>query len=426
MKLYHALLSFSVALGLGISACQNSTVSAKLSKDNRSADRSAQTLPVESSNPSVEAAQNPDQAVFNEDNRTIEVEGSDQSIEPLPNVNGIRFRALTYQRSETRSGEGINAAIRREFPTGEIRYLYNNIDLDGDRRSEVVVYITSDCGSGGCPMLILQATGNGYRTVSRHTLVNNPIVISNTRTNGWRDIVLYVAGGGAKPSYHILKFEGSTYPSNPSTAPEVTPGTIVSGSAIVSDKLSPNVGIVLGEAPSAQGGLSSSQQARLKALGIAIAIPASVPAGYTVSKVDVKPCPANAPRSDKGVCRFGPQYGIVYRNAQQDRCFAIEATGGGVGGVPSEYEVKVKTELLGETSLLFGQQNGEFKTPSAQQLDSPQPNLLTDWAGISPFYRISGADIVRQSYYNKTSTQCRNTITPNQALQIVRSFTWLR
>lgn len=172
--------------------------------------------------------------------------------------------------------------------------------------------------------------------------------------------------------------------------------------------------------------MSASQQASLKSLGISIAVPSSVPAGYTVSKVDVKPCPANAPRSERGVCRFGPQYGIVYRNAQQDRCFAIEATGGGIGGVPSEYEVKVKTELFGETSLLFGQQNGEFKTPSTQQLDSPQPNLLTDWAGVGPFYRISGADVVRQSYYRGVSGQCRNTITPNQAIQIVRSLTRLK
>ncbi|MBW4444470.1 MAG: hypothetical protein KME10_25270 [Plectolyngbya sp. WJT66-NPBG17] len=394
MKLYHALLPLTVALGLSSSACQSIPASAQLFKSIRF----------------IKVAQ-----------------ASDQSIQTLPDVEGIRFRAVTYQRSETQSGSGLDAAIRREFPTGTVRFLYNPIDLNGDGRSEFVVYITSDCGSGGCPMLVLQPTGSGFKTVSRHTIVNNPVVISNTKTNAWRDIVLYVAGGGAKPSYHILKFDGSTYPSNPSMTPEVAPGTIVSGTAIIADQISPNVGIVLGNNSSNQrGGLNSSQQASLKSLGIAIAVPTSIPAGYTVSKVDVKPCPANTPRSDRGVCRFGPQYGIVYRNAQQDRCFAIEATGGGVGGVPAEYEVQVKTELLGETALLFGQQNGEFKTPSAQQLNSPQPNLLTDWAGVGPFYRISGADFVRQSYDKGASSQCRNTITPNQALQIVRSLTWLK
>lgn len=178
------------------------------------------------------------------------------------------------------------------------------------------------------------------------------------------------------------------------------------------------------------GNLSTQQQASLKALGIAIAVPSSAPAGYTVSKVDVKPCPSKAPREGKGVCRFGPNYGIIYRNAKQDRCFAIEATGGGIGGVPAEYEVPVATSLWGQVSLLFGQSNGALKTPSRQQLASPQPNLLSDWAGTGPFYRIAGADIVRRSYYGerngKSVAQCRNTITPNDATKILRSLTWLK
>jgi hypothetical protein len=173
--------------------------------------------------------------------------------------------------------------------------------------------------------------------------------------------------------------------------------------------------------------LTPQDQASLKGLGIAIAVPTDVPSGYSVSKVAVKPCPAGSPRSDKGVCRFGPEYGIIYRNAKLDRCFAIEATGGGVGGVPAEYEVKVKTRLLGDVSLLFGQQNGKFKTPTRQQLATPQPNLLLDWGGTGPFYRIAGADFVRRAYYQgKPASECRNTISPNEATKIVRSLTWLK
>jgi hypothetical protein len=332
MNLYRSLMLLTVALGLGLSV--------------------SPTIPI-----SAQSSQGEAQKIA-------------QSVEPLPNVGGIRFRNLTFKRSETRSLPSLEAAIRREFPTGKIRYLYNRIDLDGDGREEVVAYLTSSCGTGGCSMLILRAMGDGYSLISRHTIVNNPVVVSTTKTNGWRDIILYVAGGGAKPSYNVLKFDGSAYPRNPSTAPELPSGTIVSGAAIVADKISPEVGIVLDASTKNQaGGLSPSQQATLKSLRISIAVP-TVPAGYTVSKVDVKPCPANAPQSEKGVCRFGPQYGIVYRDVKQDRCFAIEATGGGVGGVPAEYESKINVPLLGETSMLFGSQNGEFKTPSAQQLNS--------------------------------------------------------
>lgn len=352
-------------------------------------------------------------------------QNSESPLETLPNVDNIRFRALTYQRSQTQSNSAIEAAIRRELSgdVANVRYLYNSIDLDGDGRDEKIVYLVSQstCGTGGCTMLILKPAGNGYSLLSRHTIVNSPIVVSNTRTKGWRDIILFVAGGGIQPSYRSLKFNGSTYPSNPSSAPKLAPSTIVTGTALISDQIRPGVGIPL----TAQTGtpqLTPQQQASLKSLKIAIAVPSSVPAGYTVSKVDVKPC--------EGRCRFGPDYGIVYRHAQQDKCFAIEATGGGVGGVPGGYEFPVETKLFGRVSLLFGEQTGDFKTPSAQQLSTPQPNLLNDWAtapgSTSPFYRILGADFVRRTYYGGKTNQCRNTITPNEAAGILRSLSWLK
>lgn len=169
------------------------------------------------------------------------------SLETLPNVGDVRFRALTYERAEANNAPALEVAIAREL-SGDVegvRYLYNAIDLDGDGRYESVVYLTgsSTCGTGGCTMMIFKATGMGYALVSRHTVVNNPIVVSNTTTNGWRDLVTYVAGGGAEPSYHILRFDGSTYPSNPSTAPKVAAGTIVAGNALISNKITPDVGL---------------------------------------------------------------------------------------------------------------------------------------------------------------------------------------
>jgi hypothetical protein len=176
--------------------------------------------------------------------------------------------------------------------------------------------------------------------------------------------------------------------------------------------------------------LTAPQQTALKALGIKIAVPSAVPAGYTISKVEVKPCPAQTPRSATGTCRFGPNYGIVYRHAKQDRCFAIEATGGGIGGVPAGYGVSVNTALLGQVTLLFGAPNAALKQPSTPQLAAPQPNLLSDWGGTGPFYRIAGADLVRPTYYGeregKSVAQCRNTITPNEAMTIMQSLSWLK
>jgi hypothetical protein len=180
--------------------------------------------------------------------------------------------------------------------------------------------------------------------------------------------------------------------------------------------------------------LTIEDQTALKALGIAIAVPIDVPPDYTVSQVKLEPCPADSPRSTEGTCRFGPGYGIVYRNATTDSCFAIEATGGGVGGPGAEYRLPFSTSLFGDGALQFGETGGESKTPSAEQLDSPQPDIYTDWGskdgGTSgPFYRLTGADGVRRAYLNERdgqpATQCQNTITPNEAIKIAQSLTWL-
>jgi hypothetical protein len=176
------------------------------------------------------------------------------SLQTLPNADGVQFRALTYQRAESISAPALEAAIVRELSgnTTGIRYLYNTIDLNDDGRDEVIAYLlgSSVCGTGGCTTMIFQPTGLGvYRLVSRLTIVNNPVVVSDGKTNGWRDLVLHVAGGGAQSGYHVLRFNGSTYPSNPSTAPRVPQGTIVTGSAVIANQISPGVGIALPSRP---------------------------------------------------------------------------------------------------------------------------------------------------------------------------------
>ncbi|NJR40188.1 MAG: hypothetical protein HC781_16885 [Leptolyngbyaceae cyanobacterium CSU_1_4] len=85
-------------------------------------------------------------------------------------------------------------------------------------------------------------------------------------------------------------------------------------------------------------------------------------------------------------------------------------------------------------AVTFGEARGiTSKTPSADQFDVPQPNLLTEWASTDDkgsFYRLAGADAVRSQYLNERpdqpASECRNTITPNEAITIVQSLTWLK
>jgi hypothetical protein len=101
------------------------------------------------------------------------------------------------------------------------RYAFKHVDLDGDDEEETIVYLTGGgwCGSGGCTLLVLEAIGSSYSVIGRTTIVHMPIRVLQTRTNGWRDLGVWVAGGG-RPGYEaVLPFDGRTYASNPSVPP---------------------------------------------------------------------------------------------------------------------------------------------------------------------------------------------------------------
>ncbi len=101
-------------------------------------------------------------------------------------------------------------------------YYHNRVDLNGDGRPEVLVYLFGPymCGSGGCNTLVFRQTDAGdYQLVADISLTGNPVVVSERRTNGWNDLIFLVAGGGARAHYAVLRFDGTRYPNNPTSHP---------------------------------------------------------------------------------------------------------------------------------------------------------------------------------------------------------------
>ncbi len=117
----------------------------------------------------------------------------------------------------------------------KVRYAYALVDLDGDGKPEVIVYLVGQawCGSGGCQTLILARTESSYKVISRMTITQLPIRVLDRKSNGWRSLAVRVQGGGIQPGYEAeLKFDGIKYPLNPSILPaepikEPAPGQIV-------------------------------------------------------------------------------------------------------------------------------------------------------------------------------------------------------
>jgi hypothetical protein len=101
-------------------------------------------------------------------------------------------------------------------------YVAAFVDLRDDGVQQAIVYITGKqtCGTGGCNTLILEPSGQSYRIISDISIVHPPVRILSSKSQGWHDISVVVAGGGIQPGYEAkLSFDGTTYPSNPSVPP---------------------------------------------------------------------------------------------------------------------------------------------------------------------------------------------------------------
>ncbi|MDU7440840.1 MAG: hypothetical protein E7L05_09740, partial [Clostridium sp.] len=74
---------------------------------------------------------------------------------------------------------------------------------------EVVGPFTS--GTGGDSAVIYKDNNGTLEEISDFTLIRNPIIISDEKSNGWNDIIVEYSGGGAPKKYAILKYDGNKY-----------------------------------------------------------------------------------------------------------------------------------------------------------------------------------------------------------------------
>lgn len=172
---------------------------------------------------------------------------------PFSKEYGIDFSSIKYICSEKERDIKLEKAIVKAFDLEQnednVRYYYNKVDLNEDGNPEVFVYLVGPyvCGTGGCSGAIFKLENGEYKLLSRFSLVRNPVIISKTKTNGYRDIIMHVFGGGIESFFAWVKYDGKTYPSNPSVQPKVEPGTKVGGIAVIADDIANNPGIKLGD-----------------------------------------------------------------------------------------------------------------------------------------------------------------------------------
>jgi hypothetical protein len=128
----------------------------------------------------------------------------------------------------------VNAALEGDF---DARYFDATVDLNGDGREEVLAYVAGPmvCGTGGCPLFVFTRDDGAYKPVARISIVQVPVRVSTQSTQGWRDLVVGVAGGGIPAGNAVLKFDGTTYPSNPTVPPAEPTGSLEGAEVLIGE-----------------------------------------------------------------------------------------------------------------------------------------------------------------------------------------------
>jgi hypothetical protein len=168
-----------------------------------------------------------------------------------------KLRGVRYVQSLTAPDKRLESAILRSIPDFSarnmsepkvndpdtwIRYLYNRADLNGDGKSETVVWVYGKrlSAATGFDALIFRSIKGEYQLIGHFTDVWTPIIVSERRLQGWKDLLVWVAGGGTLGHYVGVSFDGRSYSeadgANIQPTYEVKDGSRIRGEALVSDK----------------------------------------------------------------------------------------------------------------------------------------------------------------------------------------------
>jgi len=153
------------------------------------------------------------------------------SKQPAPAEQPATAPVDTPARAGDLLGTAVRAALEGDW---EARHFDAQVDLNGDGTPEAITYVAGPmvCGSGGCPVFVFAAGPDGYRLVSRISVAQPPVRLAPRSSQGWRNLVVGVGGGGLAAGNAELKFDGKTYPMNP-TVPPAEPVTDLAGSKVL-------------------------------------------------------------------------------------------------------------------------------------------------------------------------------------------------
>lgn len=151
-------------------------------------------------------------------------------------VPSQQIRAQTSAAALSASeDESIRHALQSLDSDESTQYIAVSHDLSGNGGAEVIAYMLGDqwCGSGGCSTFILAKKGASWKVVSKISNTRTPIRVLPETSHGWHSIGVLVAGGGITKAYEaVLRFDGKSYPRNP-TVPPATRANAAVGEVLI-------------------------------------------------------------------------------------------------------------------------------------------------------------------------------------------------
>ncbi|MGL5353085.1 MAG: hypothetical protein ACRDA5_07150, partial [Clostridium sp.] len=161
----------------------------------------------------------------------------------IKNKCSIDFSRVNFIESEKLKDYKIERALEKELNIkpgiDKVSYLYNRINLKDNNKYNVMVYLEGPkfCECNGCTLVILEDKGDEYCILSKIVGTRNPIIISDEKTNGYKNIIMKVESTLGEGIYKELKFNGNAYPASPINEPKVKKSSKIQGVAVIADDL---------------------------------------------------------------------------------------------------------------------------------------------------------------------------------------------
>lgn len=134
------------------------------------------------------------------------------------NIILVENEKIASVLSENDENPDLEEALREKYDldknsSKQTRYYYNYVDLDGDGVNEIFAEVVGRYTNGnGVDNAIIYKEHNGIlKEVDDFMLINNPVIISEEKTNGWNDIIIDISENTLEKKYVVLKYDGEDY-----------------------------------------------------------------------------------------------------------------------------------------------------------------------------------------------------------------------